>query len=144
MSGWHIMDKLWPMCKHSSVLLYTHRNHKDGEPRTATSTSTQLLNSVCLPSAIRTQNTPHPTPTPLDPSNIICWHPQPHCIKFSCWRLGKVYLLAPPTYNCFTQLFTKFWSSWFFVPYWGWGGGWGGWQGGGEGVFSSSLVCWMT
>ena len=33
---------------HSSVLLYVHRNHKahlDGEPRTATSTLTQLLNS---------------------------------------------------------------------------------------------------
>ena len=32
----------------SSVLLYVHRNqkaHQDGEPRTATSTSTQLLNS---------------------------------------------------------------------------------------------------
>ena len=34
---------------HGSMLLYVHRNHKahwDGEPRTATSTFTQLLNSV--------------------------------------------------------------------------------------------------
>ena len=33
---------------HGSMLLYVHRNHKahyDGEPRTATSTFTQLLNS---------------------------------------------------------------------------------------------------
>ena len=37
------------MPKHGSVLLYVHRNrkaHKDGEPRTATSTFTQFLNSV--------------------------------------------------------------------------------------------------
>ena len=31
--------------KFSSVLLYVHRDHKDGEPRTATSTFTQLLSS---------------------------------------------------------------------------------------------------
>ena len=37
------------MCVHGSVLLYGHRNHKahwDGEPRTSTSTFTQLLNSL--------------------------------------------------------------------------------------------------
>ena len=48
MSGWHIRDKQWPMRKNGSMLLYVHRNHKahyDGEPRTATSTFTQLLNS---------------------------------------------------------------------------------------------------
>ena len=36
------------MPKHLSVLLYVHGNHKahqDGEPGTATSTCTQLLNS---------------------------------------------------------------------------------------------------
>ena len=47
--SWHIRDKLRPVCEHSSVLLYIHRNHKarlDGEPRTATLTLTQLLNSV--------------------------------------------------------------------------------------------------
>ena len=34
--------------KHGSLLLYVHRNrkaHQDGQPRTATSTFTQLLNS---------------------------------------------------------------------------------------------------
>ena len=25
---WHIRDKLRPMCKHGSILLYVHRNHK--------------------------------------------------------------------------------------------------------------------
>ena len=31
--GWHIRDKLWPVPKHGSVLLYVHRNrkaHQDG------------------------------------------------------------------------------------------------------------------
>ena len=44
---WHIRDKLRPMREHGSVLLFVHGNHKarwDGEPRTATSTLTQLLN----------------------------------------------------------------------------------------------------
>ena len=44
--GWHIRDKLRPV--HGSVLLYVHGNHEgrsDGQPRTATSTFTQLLNS---------------------------------------------------------------------------------------------------
>ena len=26
--GWHIRDKLWPMPKHGSMLLYVHRNRK--------------------------------------------------------------------------------------------------------------------
>ena len=26
--GWHIRDKLWPMPKHSLMLLYIHRNQK--------------------------------------------------------------------------------------------------------------------
>ena len=26
--GWHIRDKLWPVPKHGSMLLYVHRNHK--------------------------------------------------------------------------------------------------------------------
>ena len=45
--GWHIRDKMRPMLKHGSILLYVHGNHKvhdDGQPRTATSTLTQLLN----------------------------------------------------------------------------------------------------
>ena len=41
------------MPKHGSVMLYVHRNHKahqlyDGEPKMATSTFTQLLNSEIL------------------------------------------------------------------------------------------------
>ena len=43
----HIRDKLWPMPKHGSIILYVHGNQKarsDGQPRTATSTLTQLLN----------------------------------------------------------------------------------------------------
>ena len=39
------------MPKHGSMLLYVHRNHtahQDGEPRAATSTLTQLLNSVYM------------------------------------------------------------------------------------------------
>ena len=43
--SWHIRDKLWPMPKHGSVILYIHGNQKaryDGQPRTATSTLTQL------------------------------------------------------------------------------------------------------
>ena len=46
--GWHIRNKPWPMRVHGSMLLYVHRNrkaHQDGEPWTATSTFTQLLNS---------------------------------------------------------------------------------------------------
>ena len=42
----HIRDKLWPMPKHGSIILYVHRNQKarsDGQLRTATSTLTQLL-----------------------------------------------------------------------------------------------------
>ena len=45
--NWHIRDKLWPMPKHGSINLYVHGNQKarkDGQPRTATSTLTQLLN----------------------------------------------------------------------------------------------------
>ena len=45
--GWHIRDKLRPMPKHGSLWLYVHGNQKarlDGQPRTATSTLTQLLN----------------------------------------------------------------------------------------------------
>jgi len=45
--SWHIRDKLWPMPKHGSINLYVHGNQKapyDGQPRTATSTLTQLLN----------------------------------------------------------------------------------------------------
>ena len=44
---WHIRDKLWPMPKHGSIILYIQGNQKaryDGQPRTATSTLTQLLN----------------------------------------------------------------------------------------------------
>ena len=44
--GWLIRHKPWPVPKHGSVLLYVHR--KDGKPRTATSTFTQLLNSEKL------------------------------------------------------------------------------------------------
>jgi len=47
--GWHIRDKLRPMPKHDSILLYIPENHKarwDGQPMTATSTLTQLLNWV--------------------------------------------------------------------------------------------------
>ena len=45
--SWHIRDKLWPMPKHGSINLYIHGNQKahwDGQPRTSTSTLTQLLN----------------------------------------------------------------------------------------------------
>ena len=44
---WHIRDKLWPMPKHGSIILYVHGNQKaryDGQPRKSTSTLTQLLN----------------------------------------------------------------------------------------------------
>ena len=43
----HIRDKLWPMPKHGAINLYVHGNQKvrlDGQPRTSTSTLTQLLN----------------------------------------------------------------------------------------------------
>ena len=51
------VDKLWPMPKHGSELLYVHRNHKvhwDGELMTATSTFIQLLNSdqMCAPAPV--------------------------------------------------------------------------------------------
>ena len=50
--GWHIRDKLRPMREHGSVLLYVHGSHEarqDGQPGTATSTLTQLLNyDYCL------------------------------------------------------------------------------------------------
>ena len=36
------------MRKHGSMLLYVHRNRKDGKPRTATSTLTQFLNSEAV------------------------------------------------------------------------------------------------
>ena len=42
-----IRDKLWPMPKHGAINLYVQRNqkaHEDGQPRTSTSTLTQLLN----------------------------------------------------------------------------------------------------
>jgi len=42
-----VRDKLWPMPKHGSINLYVHGNQKareDGQPRTSTSTLTQLLN----------------------------------------------------------------------------------------------------
>ena len=42
-------NKLCPVPKHGSMLLYVHRNrkaHQDGKPRTATSTFPRLLNSV--------------------------------------------------------------------------------------------------
>ena len=45
--SWHIRDKLRPTRQHGLILLYVHGNHKarsDGQPRTATSTLTQLLN----------------------------------------------------------------------------------------------------
>ena len=45
--GWHIRDKLRPIREHSSIILYVHGSQKtrlDGQPRTATSTLTQLLN----------------------------------------------------------------------------------------------------
>ena len=45
--SWHIRDKLWPMPKHGSTILYVRGNQKvrsDRWPRTATSTLTQLLN----------------------------------------------------------------------------------------------------
>ena len=44
---WHIRDKLWPMPKHGSIILYVHGNQKSrqyGQPRMSTSTLTQLLN----------------------------------------------------------------------------------------------------
>ena len=44
--SWHIRDKLWPMLKHGSIILYVHGNQNacwDRQPRTATSTLTQLL-----------------------------------------------------------------------------------------------------
>ena len=47
--SWHIRDKFWPMPKHGSINLYVHGNQKaryDGQPRTSTSTLTQLLNYV--------------------------------------------------------------------------------------------------
>ena len=51
--SWHIRDKLWPMQKHGSIILYVHGNQKaryDGQLRTSTSTLTQLLNydSKCV------------------------------------------------------------------------------------------------
>ena len=47
--GWHLRDKLRPMPKHGSINLYIHgsqKAHKDGQPRMATSTLTQLLTYV--------------------------------------------------------------------------------------------------
>ena len=49
--SWHIRDKLGPMPKHGSIILYVHGNQKarqDGQPRTSTSTLTQLLNYELL------------------------------------------------------------------------------------------------
>ena len=49
--SWHIRDKLWPMPKHGAIIIYVHGNQKarqDGQPRTATSTLTQLLNYALL------------------------------------------------------------------------------------------------
>ena len=40
--SWHIRNKLWPMPKHGSIILYVHGNQR--LVRTATSTLTQLLN----------------------------------------------------------------------------------------------------
>ena len=49
----HIRDKLRPMREHGSIVPDVHGNQKarlDGQPRTATSTLTQLLNDVsCVP-----------------------------------------------------------------------------------------------
>ena len=48
--GWRIWDQVRPIREHGSILLYVHGNHearKDGQPRTATSTLTQLLNYDC-------------------------------------------------------------------------------------------------
>ena len=50
--GWHVRDKLRPVCEQGSIVLYVHGNQKarqDGQPRTATSTLTQLLNYVTGP-----------------------------------------------------------------------------------------------
>ena len=56
--SWHIRDKLWPMPKHGSIILYVHRNQKarsDGQPRTATSTAqdghldSHTVPELCLP-----------------------------------------------------------------------------------------------
>ena len=53
--SWHIRDKLWPVPKHGSINLYVHGNQKaryDGQPRTSTSTLTQLLNYDLTPSDV--------------------------------------------------------------------------------------------
>ena len=45
--SWHIRDKLWPVPKHGSIILYVHGNQKaryDGQPRMSISTLTHLLN----------------------------------------------------------------------------------------------------
>ena len=69
--SWHIRDILWPMPKHGSINLYVHGNQKarqDGQPRTSTSTLTQLLNYEGTLPAQRTgfntlDNWGHKTPT---------------------------------------------------------------------------------
>ena len=55
------------------MLLYVHRNHRahyDGEPRTATSTFTQLLNSEHREGIIRDQYTIHIKP---GHNSLTCW-----------------------------------------------------------------------
>ena len=45
--SWHIRNKLWPIPKDGSINFFVHGNQKarqDGQPRTSTSTLTQLLN----------------------------------------------------------------------------------------------------
>ena len=47
-----VLGTLWPVRNRGSVLPYVHRNRKaywDGQPRTATSTFTQVLNEDSLP-----------------------------------------------------------------------------------------------
>ena len=49
--SWHIRDKLRPMPKHGSILLYVHGNQKarwDGQLRTATSTFTHSSWTMCF------------------------------------------------------------------------------------------------
>ena len=49
--SWHIRDKLWPMPKHGSIILYVHGNQKaryGGQPRTATSTLTDTAPKLCV------------------------------------------------------------------------------------------------
>ena len=65
------------MPKHGSINLYVHGSQKsrwDGQPRTATSTLTQLLNYECLDTVVVAD-------VALDPIETL-WGPQVHAAEY--------------------------------------------------------------